>query len=347
MESAPEDPNDTYFARVLSNAPDPLLARVSEELLAFDPVDPPLPIDSEKIRSIIPGTVEDFAGLGAMQEMVQGDDNGASNFYMLPLPPGLHADSDELFGFFSYEIRVGHKAETWSTAQARYGRPLKANGVQHPAPALSCSVIRRKTPLLSRSIKTLNQRKTDKTPLGRPTFEIPTAAGRITFKHEIVVRAPFATAVLNGKNVSALPPQTTLWYMLYTQVRQADGQSYRNLLIHSGQLLYVPEKRKPQQKGLLAARDEGTRLGTAVLAIADIETRLTEMGLPKDMDLSVLCVEMFPLENSWQLDMRFGRDRETKAHESAFNPLTNGLGNYRIYRTSALVPVAAVCCDDC
>jgi len=61
----------------------------------------------------------------------------------------------------------------------------------------------------------------------------------------------------------------------------------------------------------------------------------------------VLCVEMFPLENSWQLDMRIGRDRETKAQESAFNPLTNGLGNYRIYRTSALVPVAAVCCDDC
>lgn len=346
MESAPEDPNDTYFARVLSNAPDPLLARVSEELLAFDPVDPPLPIDSEKIRSVIPAIPKDFAGLGAMQEMVQGDDNGASNFYMLPLPPGLHADSDELFGFFSYEIRLGHKAETWSTAQARYGRPLKANGVQHPAPALSCSVIRRKTPLLSRAAKTFDQRKTDKTPLGRPNFEIP-IRGRVTFKNEIVVTAPFATAVLNGKNISATPPQTTLWYMLYTQVRQADGISYRNLLIHSGQLLYVPEKRKSQQKGLLAMRDEGTRHGTAVLAVTDIETRLTEIGLPKDMDLSVLCVEMFPLQNSWQLDTRIGRGREATNQESSFNPLTTGLGNYRIYRTSALVPVAAVCCDDC
>src|SRR4051812_23598312 len=94
-------------------------------------------------------------------------------FYMIPLPAGLHSESDELFGFFSYEIRPGHKKELWSTAQGRYGRPLKVNGVQHPAPALVCNTSRRK--LLT---------------------------GQALFISEIMITAPFANAVLNGKNVA-------------------------------------------------------------------------------------------------------------------------------------------------
>ena len=39
----------------------------------------------------------------------------------------------ELFGMFAYEIRVGHQ-KRWSTAQARFGPPLRVAGVQHPAP---------------------------------------------------------------------------------------------------------------------------------------------------------------------------------------------------------------------
>src|SRR5205085_24799 len=99
------------------------------------PEEPPLNINPEKIRTIIPGMANDFAGMGSMQEMI-AEQTHDPRFYMVPLPVGLHTESDELFGFFTCEIRLGHKKELWSTAQGRYGRPLKVNGLQHPAPAL-------------------------------------------------------------------------------------------------------------------------------------------------------------------------------------------------------------------
>lgn len=350
MDAPPEDPNDTYFARVLSNAPDPLLCKISRQLVNFDPVDPPLNINAEKIREIIPEMTNDYAGMGAMQEMIKDDSNELSTFYMLPLPPGLHADSDELFGFFSYEIRLGHKKEIWSTAQARYGRPLRANGVQHPAPALVCNVFRRKTPILSLTRAKIKDAVNSEIKI-IPTKRLPGRADQtkiVTFKNEIIITAPYASAVLNGQDVSATPPQTSLWYMLYAQVKQADGKSYRNLLIHSGYMPYVPPKRKVVQKGQLLMKQEGTRNGIATLQVADVEQRLVEMGLPKDINLSVLCVEMFPMENKWQIDRGSKEERETdEAVKEPLNPITTGLGNYRIYRTSPLVPVAEVCCDDC
>ncbi|GGI29149.1 hypothetical protein [Pedobacter mendelii] len=348
MDSEPKDPNDTYFARVLSNAPDPLLSLITRKLKTYDPVDPPLNINEEKIRTIIPGMDNDFAGMGAMQEMLKGDDaSGKSNFYMLPLPPGLHADSDELFGFFSYEIRIGHKKELWSTAQARYGRPLKVNGVQHPAPNLSCNVFRRKIPIISQFSKVeMLASRTQK--LGKVKGELTkTIPVKITFLNEIIITAPFATAVLNGENITANPPQTSLWYMLYTQVRQADGLSYRNLLLNSGYMPYAPPKRRVLGKNELGLKEEGTKLGTAILKVEDVQKRLLELGLPAESSLSVLCVEMFPLENMWRTDDEKNRALAERAIVEPPNPLTTGLGSYRIYRTSALVPVADVCCDDC
>ncbi|WP_316829605.1 hypothetical protein [Pedobacter aquatilis] len=349
MDSSPNDPNDTYFARVLSNAPDPLLSLVTRKLKTYDPVDPPLSINDEKIRSIIPGMDNDFAGMGAMQEMLRGDDaSGKSNFYMLPLPPGLHADSDELFGFFSYEIRVGHKKEIWSTAQARYGRPLKVNGVQHPAPNLTCNVFRRKIPLISRVSKAEVLASRAEKLVKRTSRLIKASPVKITFLNEIVITAPFATALLNGENITANPPQTSLWYMLYTQVRQADGLSYRNLLLNSGYMAYVPPKRKVLGKNELALKDEGTKLGMAILKVEDIQQKLAELGLSSESSLSVLCVEMFPMGNTWRTDDEKNRSlAERAATQEPLNPLTTGLGSYRIYRTSALIPVAEVCCDDC
>jgi len=348
MEEGPRDRNDTYFARVLSNAPDPLLCSISEELKTYDPVDAPLNINDEKIRTIIPGMDNDFAGMGTMQELLRGDDNsGKSNFYMLPLPPGLHADSDELFGFFSYEIRLGHKKELWSTAQGRYGRPLKVNGVQHPAPNLSCNVIRRKIPLFEKKLKDVlvankveRLRKDSGQILEKPSINI-------AFKNEVVITAQFATAVLNGKNITANPPQTSLWYMLYAQVRQADGLSYRNLLLSSGYMPYVPPKRRVLAKNDVVSKEEGGKTGIAILKVEDIQQRLVELGLPKENSLSVLCVEMFPMDNMWHIEG--GKHDYANAERLAepLNPLTTGLGSYRIYRTSQLVPVAEVCCDDC
>jgi hypothetical protein len=59
--------------------------------------------------------------------------------FMLPLPTGLAVDAPDLFGLFVYEFRVGYQV-SWSTAQARFGPPLKVAGVQHPAPSLLCLV---------------------------------------------------------------------------------------------------------------------------------------------------------------------------------------------------------------
>ncbi|PWS31008.1 hypothetical protein [Pedobacter paludis] len=356
MDREPDDEMDTYFARVLSNAPDPLLCAVNEKLLKYDPVDPVLNINDEKIRIILAGGHDDNAGMGAMQEMIRGEDeSGKSSFYMLPLPPGLHADSDELFGFFSYEIRLGHKKELWSTAQGRYGRPLRANGVQHPAPALSCTVIRRKTglarnPVRGKIINNLEQefRKVPK----RKGLELEETVLTRAVRNEIVITAPFATAVLNGENVSSNPPQTSMWYMLYTQVRQADGKSYRNLLIDSGNMPYIPPKgRILDKETVYQPKPEGTKSGRAILKVDDVQARLVEMGLPAESSLSVLCVEMFPLNNQWNMNLRGQRfeniEGEREEETELLNPLTTGLGSYRIYRTSALVPVSDVCCDDC
>jgi hypothetical protein len=100
--------------------------------------------------------------------------------------------SPELFGFFTYEVRLGH-ASGWSTAQGRYGPALRAAGVQHPAPPLTCGT-------------------------GRDEFRV-------------LVRAPYAAAVRNGENVRAREPQTALWAQLYARVRQVDGVTSRNILI--------------------------------------------------------------------------------------------------------------------
>src|SRR5690606_30708760 len=122
-------PDDTYFVRVLNNAPDPLICRINSEILNFENEDMPFHLDDEKLRVIIPGMNNDYAGIGVMQEMIQENtpDGKAGKIFMVPLPSGMHEFSDELFGFFNYEIRLGHKKESWSTAQGRYGRPLKVN----------------------------------------------------------------------------------------------------------------------------------------------------------------------------------------------------------------------------
>jgi len=112
--------------------------------------------------------------------------------FMLPLPSGLAVDAPELFGFFVYEFRVGHQVE-WSTAQGRFGPPLRVAGVQHPAPAL---------------------------------------LGLVSSQPEIVgVSAPYATPVFAGRSLLPPAPRTELWTMLYAQVTQADRIGQRNVLL--------------------------------------------------------------------------------------------------------------------
>jgi hypothetical protein len=185
--SAPANPADSFYARVLAYAPDPVLTRVSPE--PPETSEPPLPIDPEPIRTIVPGQSDDQAGASAMQ-LLQPTDSPVHFF--VPLPPGMTAYSPELFGFYTYELRAGHSVG-WSTAQGRFGRPLRVTGVQHPAPTLSAAVLRSKS--------------------------------------GIEVSAPVADPVFQGESLLPYPPVTQLWVLLYAQVHQADNADMRNLLL--------------------------------------------------------------------------------------------------------------------
>jgi hypothetical protein len=106
--------------------------------------------------------------------------------------------SSELFGFFTYEIRLGHAAR-WSTAQGRYGPPLRVAGIQHPAPTLSCTVWRD--------------------------------------NEGIRVSAPFAMPVLDGRPLQPIFPCSVMWVLLYAQAQQVDGTGRRNVLLSRKQAL--------------------------------------------------------------------------------------------------------------
>lgn len=178
---------------------DPMLIR-GEPAQPPGPLEPPLNIDPEPIRSIVPDQPEDSSGLEAMQRLIPAEGDGPIRHFLLPLPPALSEVSPELFGFFIYEFRVGH-AEGWSTAQARFALPQRVTGVQHPVPVLSCSVSR-------------------------------------TAEH-IRVSAPYATPVANGQILRAEPPTSDLWALLYVQARLADASDWRNILIGRTRLAFT------------------------------------------------------------------------------------------------------------
>ncbi len=132
--------DDNYFGRVLAYGPDPLLAGgllPPEHAPDTDP-EPPLAIDAETVRVVFAGEDADESGLDAMTPLIRASATTSGPdgvHFLLPLPPGIAPDALDLFGFWTYEFRVGH-AEKWSTAQGRFGRPLRVAGVQHPAPRL-------------------------------------------------------------------------------------------------------------------------------------------------------------------------------------------------------------------
>ncbi len=374
-----KDPKDIYFARVLAIAPDQLLSNNRPELLVARE-EPPLPIDPEAIRVLIPDATNDLAGLTAMQPMEKASDSDVH--YLLPLPPGLHANADEMFGFFTYEFRIGHyldpsepdqsKRMVWTTAQGRFGRALKATGIQHPAPALTCTVNRD--------------------------------------EYKLWVTAPYAVAVFDGRNVTADPPRTQLWCLLYAQARQADNRDSRNILLDDKQLDWrleiedVPDRNRfqsydDQQRRTLkdltirsfkddlnyakaasvykladagATSADATKRGTVGWESSEVSQLLALLGLPENASLSVLVVEFLPVINSLT-EAVTGLDqgdvnrnlRATPAHpevpsarlaaEQAArrlaqqdrenpSPASEVLGQRRILRTSPLTAVPFVCC---
>jgi hypothetical protein len=255
---------------------------------------------------------------------------------------------------------VGHK-KGWSTAQARFGSPLRTTGVQHPAPQLFCIVNRNE-------------------------------------KH-IMVSAPFAQTVFNGADVTANPPRTQLWALLYAQVKRADDKAYRNVLLDDQ--LFVRQRPKMDDNGNLFVNinTDAVRYGITGWKNKDVEAMLQEYGLPIDSSLSVLVVEMLPTYDKFYgrpnfnrgENIRFNRsfnmnllnlqegmsiehfkntvneisnialERQQKLEaerhlrmeegiisqaekEENIRPLTEQLGSERILRTSTLVPVPPICC---
>jgi len=267
-----DDPADSYFARVLSYAPDLMLT--GGESVEVPP-EGPLPIDPESMRVIRPGQSDDRAGLGAMQLLIP---TVSPRHFLVPLPPGLTRDSRELFGFFVLELRAGHFVG-WSTAQARFGPALRIAGVQFPAPSLSCQ-----------SLRTLER---------------------------ILVAAPHATPVFGGRNMLPPVPATELWFLLYAQVIQADGQDYRNILL--------ARRRGRFEERKIEARVETDLNASSAWTQAEIDAVLEAYELPVDSSLSVLAVELIPEVNP--PDDPFGHD----------------LGEVRILRTSPLVKLDEVC----
>ena len=378
FEEPIRDPNDTYFARMLAYAPDQLISNNNPELLVA-PEEPSLPIPPEEIRVIIRDSTNDLAGLNSMQPMTKSTDS--ERHYLLPLPDGLHAEADEMFGFFTYEFRVGHyrnrdtQEMVWCTAHGRHGRRLRATGIQHPAPTLTCAVNR-------------DEKK-------------------------LWVVAPYAVAVFNGKNVTADPPRTQLWCLLYAQVRQADNKDFRNILLDDKQLDWRVQIEPEQEVNRFSKYDDlqlktlknitiknfkddvsyanfiqayklvefdklnkdAKKYGTVIWSNDEVRQWLNIFGLPEDSPLSILVVEMLPqitnifehvsslnrqevndnlrvatqLQDvpsagiaSEQINMR----QQQRDAQQGPSPLSDELGHHRILRTSPLTEVPFVCCPN-
>ena len=332
LEEPIEDPNDALFVRFLAYSPDPLLVRGSVLKSLMDaPEEPALPIDPELIRQIRPGQSDDNAGLQAMVEMASATVKPGvkPRHFLVPVPPGLHPESDELFGFFTYELRVGHR-HIWSTSQGRFGRPLRVTGVQHPAPNLFCTTIRN--------------------------------------TNQIAVSAPYAMAVHKGKNVTATPPKTEIWCLLYAQVKRADNQDYRNILLGERKLEIRRQKIDIDLVGgyaqqLQLSNVDKRAFGSTVFIQTEVEFALKRLGLPVDLPLSVLCVELLPTKPALDYPVRstvgvnnaavVGGANDTTLPSAAppinvvatgpASPLSSQLGHYRILRTSPLTEVAEQC----
>jgi hypothetical protein len=309
------DDDDAYFGRVLAYGPDPLLAgslfpQPEASQMLPEATEPPLPIVPEPVRRIFSGQSADESGLDAMTQMVSADKVGvgtSGRFFLLPLPSGVTSEDLELFGFWTYEFRVGH-AKFWSTAQGRYGRPLRVSGIQHPAPHLVCAVERAKV--------------------------------------GVEVTAPYATTVYNGNrlyNLQEGDPQTRIWFMLYAQVLQADGASHRNILLDHllGKTLPGPFGNLAQDPNPAHGPSRDVRAGI-LFPEEVIDARLGLLGLTATTSLSVLAVEVLPGPLTFPTDLP-NINRQPAAVGAQEDPLGANLGLRRILRTSPLAAVPAIC----
>jgi hypothetical protein len=316
---------------------------IIESLLPTPPEPPPLAVDPEPMRVIVPNQPEDSSGLDAMTEMQEAirlPGQKRARHFMVPLPPGLDPDAPELFGFWTYELRIGHKL-IWSTAQARFGRALVIKGLQHPPPALRCTAVR-----------------------VRPSAAQPPPV----LPPRIVVAAPHAIAVFEDKRLTqpgAGDPRTRIWVLLYAQVTQADGASRRNVLLARAPAVAQLDR---DNAGNVVAPKTRDVMGVAQFNEQAITQRLTDLALPDNSPLSVIAVELLPSDRLVQQSAQFGDQQVFFTFDQpdaplgaldapafgAFianvaqpsDPLGAELGSItsrRILRCSPLTPVAPAC----
>ena len=305
VEEPVTDPKDVLFGRVLAYAPDPLL--MTDTSIAADPAsvertDPPVP--QEPMVVVAPGEANDHAGLDAMTPLVPAAGPGSVH-YLLPLPDGIGPDALQRHGLWTYELRVGHGRDLWTTGPARFGRPLRVAGVQHPPPTLHVTAT-------------------------RTHRQLGPMASRI------VVSAPFAMPVrLDGQRpAGAVFPTTRLGFLVYAQVAKADGRGGLNVLV--ARCWAAPEdprhdrppgddRRVPATATASFGRQPPWPRGECAFFGRETIDGLEALGLPADTPLSVLAVELLP---------------PTDVEK---DPLGAELATQRILRVSPLVPVAPFC----
>lgn len=351
FDSPPQDPDDSYFIRLMNYGPDPLLISEPFDLQASP--DTPIPLDPEPIRRIMPDSVNDDAGLAAMVQLVPSPTS--PRHFLVPLPNAISPSALDLFGFWTYELRCGHLQ--WSTAQGRFGRPLRVAGVQHPCPPLVATVER-----MDASVN------------GGPKQAC------------IAASADLAQTVLNGQSLTLrTAPQTQIWFLLYAQLRRADGKAYRNFLLGRRPGLLPSTNRITDVSSKLLARQQALTV-TGLFPMTQVDLLLKELKLPFNTPLSVLAVELFNREDlviretagtinnvprSVEINVApasvsqvHGADASTQtavaapqaavaAPEAAAivpeavavqaDPLGAQLGSQRILRVSPLTPVRAIC----
>ena len=125
---------------------------------------------------------------------------------------------------------------------------------------------------------------------------------------------------MNLRRVLPARPNTQIWVVLYARVVQADASTRRNIQLDLRRLR-VPRGHLAEGTAPLVVEGETAWSGL------EVSEALDAAGLPLDLPISALAVEVLPEPNGGFED-----------------PLGGDLGQVRILRTSPLTAVPRDCC---